>query len=73
MLWGWAGKPVPPSAVTTLEQLRDDLAGPLGERLCGLISEPEIVATQARLDRLLTRRRFPKPSGERHVMPWPPI
>jgi uncharacterized repeat protein (TIGR03843 family) len=73
VLWGWAGKPVPAAALTTLEELREDLAGPLGERLCGLISDVEVEATRARLDRLLTRRRFPKPSSERYVMPWPPI
>jgi len=73
VLWGWAGKPVPAAALSTLEELREDLAGPLGERLCGLISDVEVDATRARLDRLIARRRFPKPSSERYVMPWPPI
>jgi uncharacterized repeat protein (TIGR03843 family) len=73
VLWGWAGKPVPVAALTALEELRDDLSGPLGERLCRLISDVEVDATRARLDRLIARRRFPKPSSERYVMPWPPI
>jgi len=73
VLWGWAGKNIPAAALSTLEELREDLAGPLGERLCGLISDVEVDATRARLDRLIARRRFPKPSSERYVMPWPPI
>ena len=73
VLWGWAGKKVPADALADLRQLREALAGPTGERLCGLISEAEVAATLSRLDRLIARARFPEPSGQRHVMPWPPI
>ncbi|AOR35279.1 phosphatidylinositol kinase [Streptomyces fodineus] len=73
LLWGWAGEPLTTEAVDVLEGLRGALAGPLGERLTGLITPAEIDATHARVDGLLTAGVHPEPNGEWPAIPWPPV
>jgi len=73
VLWGWAGRPLPPAESEVLARVGRDLGGELGDRLGGLISEEEVAATVARIDRLLAAGLFPEPVPGWPAMPWPPI
>jgi uncharacterized repeat protein (TIGR03843 family) len=73
VLWGWVGRPLPLDDRSTLELLRGSLQGALGARLVGLISETEVAATVARLERLLSEGVFPEPGTDWPAVPWPPI
>lgn len=73
VLWGWVGRPLPEAERETLRQLRRDLTGGLGERLCQLLAADEVAATIRRVDRLLRAAVFPEPRTGRPAVPWPPI
>lgn len=73
VLWGWAGQPLPEGAKEVLTELRHDLSGALGARLCDLLSTDEVATTIARVDRLLASGSFPQPRPGRPAVPWPPI
>ena len=73
VLWGWAGQRLPAESLDTLQTLRTGLDGELGESLAEHLTIREIRATATRVDRLLTSGRYPRPRGDRHVLPWPPI
>jgi uncharacterized repeat protein (TIGR03843 family) len=73
VLWGWVGQPLPDDERATLRQLRHQLTGTLGERLCQLLSPDEVAATIRRVDRLLRAPVFPQPRQGRPAVPWPPI
>jgi len=73
ILWQWRGAPLPDETVATLERLRDDLVGELGEGLRGLLTGKEVAATRRRVDRLLRARRFPEPGDGWPPVPWPPF
>jgi hypothetical protein len=72
VLWSWAGDPLPEEAVDTLSDLRAQLEGPLAEALHALLTRRELLATVRRVERLLTSRRYPEPSGDWPAVPWPP-
>jgi hypothetical protein len=59
--------------VEVLSQLRALLEGELGAALLELLTRTEVEATRARVDRLLTSRRFPEPSPDWPAIPWPPF
>ena len=73
LLWQWRGLPLPDEAVEVLSALRAQLEGRLGEQLHALLTLTEVEATRARVDRLLTRRRFPEPSPDWPAIPGPPV
>ncbi|MFB9236409.1 SCO1664 family protein [Plantactinospora siamensis] len=73
VLWGWARRTLPPDAVEVLDRLSEDLAGPLGDGLAEHLTRAEVAATAARVTRLRTRGRFPRPSQDWPAVPWPPI
>jgi hypothetical protein len=73
LLWQWRGRPLPAEAVDVLSSVRAQLEGPLGDALHELLTVTEVDATRARVDRLLTRRRFPEPSPDWPAIPWPPF
>jgi hypothetical protein len=73
LLWRWRGKQLTDDAIDVLSGLRADLEGPLGDALAGLLHRDEVLATTARIDRLLTSRRHPQPSDEWPPVPWPPF
>jgi uncharacterized repeat protein (TIGR03843 family) len=73
VLWQWAGRALPDDALATLKQLRRDLDSDLGQTLGRLLSSRELRRTRARIDRLLSTRRFPQPSDEWPAVPWPPM
>jgi uncharacterized repeat protein (TIGR03843 family) len=73
VLWQWAGRALPEDLQEVLRALRRDLDGRLGSRLGELLTAAEVRRTRARVDRLLSTRRHPEPSGEWPAVPWPPM
>jgi hypothetical protein len=73
VLWSWAGDPLPEDAVDALSELRAQLEGTLDDDLSALLTRREVTAVRRRVDRLLTRRRYPEPSGDWPAIPWPPF
>ncbi|MEV7342414.1 SCO1664 family protein [Streptomyces sp. NPDC093544] len=75
LLWGWAGEPLTPEAVSVLSALRDGLApgAPLATRLAELVTAAELDATRARVEAMLVSGKHPEPSGEWPAIPWPPV
>ena len=60
-------------AMDMLTGLKADLEGALGKALCELITRDEVWATERRVDRLLSTKRHPRPSGDWPPVPWPPF
>jgi uncharacterized repeat protein (TIGR03843 family) len=73
LLWRWRGRPLTEESVDVLSGLRAQLEGELGTALAGLLHRDEVLATIARVDRLLTTRRHPQPSDDWPPVPWPPF
>lgn len=73
VLWQWAGDRLPTDVSSVLATVRDDLDGALGERLGELLTRREVRATRFRVEKLITSRRHPEPSGDWPPVPWPPI
>ncbi|KWV33008.1 SCO1664 family protein [Micromonospora rifamycinica] len=73
VLWGWAGRQLPPDAVQVLDTLAGQLAGELGEELAAHLTLGEIAEVGARVRRLRDTGRYPLPPQEWPAMPWPPI
>lgn len=73
VLWTWSGDPLPEEAVDALSRLRAELEGALEDQLSALLTRREVVAVRRRVDRLLTRRAYPEPSGDWPAIPWPPF
>jgi uncharacterized repeat protein (TIGR03843 family) len=71
VLWGWLGEELRPDELAGVEQVRAGLSGDLGDRLAGLLDDVELVALEARCDRLLREGRFPAPEGDMPAVPWP--
>ncbi|MEU9733251.1 SCO1664 family protein [Streptomyces sp. NPDC048002] len=75
LLWGWAGEPLTPEAVTVLEGLQRALEpdGTLTAALTPLITAAELDATRARIAAMLATGTHPEPGGEWPAIPWPPV
>jgi uncharacterized repeat protein (TIGR03843 family) len=73
VLWQWAGRSLPDDAIATLKTLRRDLDAELGQTLGQLVTARELRRTRARIDRLLSTRRYPQPSDDWPAVPWPPM
>jgi uncharacterized repeat protein (TIGR03843 family) len=73
VLWSWAGEPLPEEAVDALSEFRALLEGQLDDALSALLTRREVVALRRRVDRLLTDRHYPQPSGDWPAIPWPPF
>ncbi|MFB9321415.1 SCO1664 family protein [Cryptosporangium minutisporangium] len=74
LLWGWGGEPLEAEEIEALTRLRAELeSGPLREALEDHLTDAEVRATVARVDRMLRTGRFPRPAGSRHTVPWPPF
>ncbi|WP_382310050.1 SCO1664 family protein [Herbiconiux sp. UC225_62] len=71
VLWGWLGDDLTPDELAAIERVRADVVGELGASLSALLTDFEIGAFAARLDRLHARAVFPAPSGEMPAMPYP--
>jgi uncharacterized repeat protein (TIGR03843 family) len=73
VLWSWAGDALSDDAVDALSEFRAGLEGDLGGALSSLLTRREVVAVRRRVDRLLTERCYPEPSGDWPAIPWPPF
>jgi len=73
VLWGWVGEPLEPYELEGVERVRVALGGELGAALAPLLTDRELGACAARCDRLLAKRRFPRPRGDMPAIPWPPF
>lgn len=73
VLWGWVDEPLSPYELEGVDRVREALAGELGDRLADLLTGFELAALAARCDRLLKKKRFPRPHGGMPAIPWPPF
>ncbi len=69
LLWGWAGAELTTEELAAVRRVHDDVPAQLGE----LLAEVEVEALVRRAERLLERKRFPKPRGHGPAIPWPPF
>lgn len=72
VLWQWADKALTSDEITLLERLESSIKAD-AERLLGLITENEFAALLARINRLLSEKKYPSPSDEWPAVPWPPF
>jgi len=74
VIWDFVGEDIETSSLDDLRRLRGGLADePLAATLAGLLDPDEVDGVAARLDRLITLRRFPEPEPGTRPYPWPPI
>ncbi len=73
LLWTWRGQRLRPDELATLTHLREAVGTAIACRMRELLSGAEVAALAGRIDRLLTERRFPLPSGDWPPVPWPPF
>ena len=69
LLWGWAGTELTAEELDAIDRVRTQAYDPLDP----LLADEEILALVQRAERLLQRRRLPRPRGERPSIPWPPF
>lgn len=74
VLWDLAGEPIPAALLREVQFFAERLAMRAGglALLDQLLSTVEIDALRRRVDRLVAKGVFPKPSSERSY-PWPPV
>ncbi|MFM2214669.1 MAG: hypothetical protein RJA88_38 [Actinomycetota bacterium] len=72
VLWQWADKPLTDEETEQLERLEVAVAGD-AEQILNLISHNEYTSLLARINRLLSEKKFPSPSDEWPAVPWPPF
>ena len=72
VLWQWADKSLSPQEIERLENLEIAIQES-SEQLLQLISENEFSALLARINRLLSEKKYPSPSDEWPAVPWPPF
>lgn len=75
VLWGWAGRRIPPSDLDRVRRLRAGLEAstPLRDRLAALLTQREIAALVRRCDGLLTAGTHPHPNPDWPAVPWPAL
>jgi hypothetical protein len=73
VLWQWAGTSYTDNEKSLLLKARDLFTGSKLEIINGLITEEEIAATVARIDRALIEGSFALPSPDWPAVPWPPF
>ena len=74
VIWDFMGQPIPEGLLADLVALRRHLApaSALSRQLRRLLSVPEVQALSGRVEALIERPAFPRPSSGRSV-PWPPV
>ncbi|MFC8848206.1 MULTISPECIES: SCO1664 family protein [unclassified Micromonospora] len=73
VLWGWAGRELPPDALEMLADLTVQVGGELGEELAEHLTIREVAELGSRVGRLRDTGRFPQPPQDWPAMPWPPM
>ena len=73
VLWQWAGTTYTDNEKSLLLKARDLFTGSKLEIIRGLITDEEIAATVARIDRALIEGSFTLPSPDWPAVPWPPF
>lgn len=73
VLWQWAGVSYSEVEKSLLLLARELFTGSKLEIINGLITEEEIAATVARIDRALIEGSFTLPSPDWPAVPWPPF
>jgi uncharacterized repeat protein (TIGR03843 family) len=72
VLWQWADKNLSEEEIARLEHLEKSVKNESSE-LLSLITDDEFAALLARINRLLTEKKYPAPSDEWPAVPWPPF
>jgi hypothetical protein len=72
VLWQWTDKPLTDEEVGRLERLEIAVQGD-EDQILNLISQNEYASLLARINRLLSEKKFPSPSDEWPAVPWPPF
>lgn len=72
VLWQWAGQALSDSEIHTLQTLLQSIRIDCPE-LRDLITEIEFDALTARIERLISERKFPEPHEDWPHIPWPPF
>lgn len=73
VLWQWAGSPLNDQEIQLLSSLEEEIKSGAIDELKELITEEEILALLARINRLLTQMSFPLPNPDWPSVPWPPF
>lgn len=71
VLWQWADDELSDQELQSLQKAQKLLAGDLGEQLQPFLTQDEIDAVSMRVDRLLSKGRFPLPNPNWPAIPWP--
>lgn len=71
VLWGFAGRAIPPDLVTAVRRLHDALTAGLCDRVERLLSTGEADALVSRVRAVLSDPRHPFPPQDRPPVPWP--
>jgi hypothetical protein len=72
VLWQWADKPLSSEEIEQLESLEKAVLLHESE-IVELITDNEHAALLARINRLLSEKKYPVPSEEWPAVPWPPF
>jgi uncharacterized repeat protein (TIGR03843 family) len=72
VLWQWSDKPLTDEEVGRLERLEIAVQSD-EDQILNLISQNEYASLLARINRLLSEKKFPSPSDEWPAVPWPPF
>lgn len=72
VMWGFAGRPIPPTLLQAVARLESRLDAEVGARVADLLSRSELAALRRRVDRLLGTPLHPEPPEDRPALPWPP-
>ena len=73
VLWGWSGEPLSDDELAALGQLSGAVTGAAYDPLAEHLTDAELEALVARLDRLVARGTLPHPRGDYPAIPWPPF
>jgi hypothetical protein len=72
VLWQWADQDLTNLEIDQLERLEVAVRGD-SDQLLTLITEIEFASLLARINRLLSEKKYPSPSDEWPAVPWPPF
>jgi uncharacterized repeat protein (TIGR03843 family) len=76
VIWEFERQPIPEPLLESLASLQNDIlckAAPWIDLMQSWLSANEISALVRRIEKLLTTRVFPSPSGHGPSYPWPPV